>query len=346
MEEKKIRIEKPNSLKKGINIIYDMELNRVMMVRLYNSLKNTIERMDFSSHIVRPVEPVFKQSTLDNPITGKSVAIAGFICAFIGMLTSCSASGNYENSIFGTIGKVEDSIGNGLLGGIIGFAIGAIIGYLIGYFTDKNELERVKSEDAIQYQLVWKKYEEKCKEYKKAIEAEKKELAFLGIKRDALIQQCETIREQYDRTTDMLMSFYDLLNIDSKFRNIHPLGYMCEFINLGISNKLEGADGLYYLVLKELRYDQMQYSLYEISSKLDKIINNQRAIYSELCQINYTADQMHRAILTLVTEAQNQTELQKQINEKSEINNYILQRISSEQEYQSQMIIISDLINN
>lgn len=67
---------------------------------------------------------------------------------------------------------------------------------------------------------------------------------------------------------------------------------MNKFIRLNISNHLEGTNGLYYLVRLELTADAFQYSLDEISQKLDQVIDRQHDIYNELCAVNTKIDRM------------------------------------------------------
>lgn len=75
-----------------------------------------------------------------------------------------------------------------------------------------------------------------------------------------------------------------------KDKDLIPIGYMHEFIRLGIATHLEGADGLYYLVRNELRADQFQCSIEEISCKLDTVIDKQREIYGVISDMNHRCD--------------------------------------------------------
>ncbi len=346
---------KSNNLCTGINILSDMELNLYMMEKLYGDLTCRIENMRMPSPIKPPAKPQKPRpyvASYDFSDGGTTVMwIVGLLCGVMGMLGSCNSNKNYEDSIFGSIGRIEDSIGHGFLGLILWTIIGLVIGALLGagyaYIKQKDRQDQYNAE----YARDCEKYENDCiiydnnyRNYLMRLNKQKLDTEFFYAKKQALIKQKDLISQQYRKTRNNLNGYYDLLRIDTKFRNIVPVGYMCEFINLGISNKLEGADGLYYLVLKELRYDQMQYTMNEISRKLDVLINNQRSIYSELCSMNNTANNILNSVNRLVDSCRDQNDLLQQLNQKSEINNYTQQRIAAELEYQSQMMIISDLL--
>ncbi|MBQ7574619.1 MAG: hypothetical protein IJT23_10220 [Clostridia bacterium] len=101
-----------------------------------------------------------------------------------------------------------------------------------------------------------------------------------------------------------------------------------EFIRLGISRQLEGAQGLYYLIRKELRMDQMQRSLDDISRKLDEIIDNQREIYGEIVKMNNKCENMIQATLKMSKNLNN-------IEQNTAISAYNSERILKEEEYQT-----------
>ena len=90
----------------------------------------------------------------------------------------------------------------------------------------------------------------------------------------------------------MIQTMYDDAGIDSAYRKLIPIRYMFDYYKLGISRKLEGTDGLYYLVRQELRADQFNASLQDISSKMSTLIKGQSEVYRELCEANNRSAKM------------------------------------------------------
>lgn len=123
-------------------------------------------------------------------------------------------------------------------------------------------------------------------------------------------------------------NFYNEIGIDKDYRYLIPIGYMNEFLRLGIATKLTGVDGLYYLVREELRMDQMQASLDEISDKLDQIIDNQHRLHEQLVSMNEKCEQM------IQIELYNSKNLDKVIRNTGVIA-YNSERARRELEYQS-----------
>ena len=148
-----------------------------------------------------------------------------------------------------------------------------------------------------------------------------------------LAKEYNLLQAKLQESNTQLQKFYNIAGIDQTYRNIYPIGYMYELTRLGISNKLNGTDGLYYLVRQELRYDAFHYQLQEISNKLDVIIDQNKAIYSELKAINSKCD-------TLIEQSirqMNQTDLMNrsidEIAKNSSIAAYNSDRCSKELEY-------------
>ena len=90
----------------------------------------------------------------------------------------------------------------------------------------------------------------------------------------------------------LLGAMYEVIGIDRDFRSLIAIGYMNDFIRLGISNKLTGVDGLYYIIQQRIHWDALHTKLDDISSKLDTIINNQDRIYYELCEMNDKSERL------------------------------------------------------
>lgn len=216
----------------------------------------------------------------------KDISIVGImftvviIAAIIGAVVGVISGFVIGEGFFGKIGQAfVNLIILGLYFGIGGAVLGLIIGIVakvIGYKDSKKK-----------YESDCRNYQQTIKNDKLRVERENKQKAYLMKQRDELYYK----REKSKRLLD---EFYIKMNIDKNYRNLVPIGYMYEFMRLGIATKLEGADGLYYLVLRELKADQLQYTLEEISGKLDIIIDKQRDIYRELVKTNQRCDELVR----------------------------------------------------
>ena len=110
---------------------------------------------------------------------------------------------------------------------------------------------------------------------------------------------------------------------------------MNEFARLGISRHLEGADGLYYLVRNELRFDQMNATLNDIAYSLDSIVDRQRELYAEVTSMNRRCDKM---ISLTLQNAKNTERSLNRIAENTSIAAYNSERISQELAFQNFML--------
>lgn len=308
-------------LKKKISVLYDMELNNYLMNEMISRLEYRIDSLGKKKSIDAP-----KKAGKDNDIIIGSMGTGAFIFAIIGAVW-----GLIYNFAFDDGGIISKILGfffypftRGAMGVLIGVVLGLIVG-LILFALDKKEIEKI--------------YEEDCAEHSEALKKDALRVEHEKREKEILIKQRDLLIKRKNEATIKLKSFYSLSGIDSHYRNLVPIGYMNEFIRLGISNHLEGADGLYYLVRQELRADQFQYTLDEISYKLDDIIDSQREIYGELRNINrrcdYLIDQTNKSVRLA---AQNNSLLNDAVAQ-TRITAYNTERIAKETEFQNYMLI-------
>ena len=114
-------------------------------------------------------------------------------------------------------------------------------------------------------------------------------------------------------------------------------------MRLGIAHQLGGANGLYYLVRQEMRGDRLQYSLDEISRKLDDIISNQHQIYYEITDMNNKCSQ-------LISQAEKSAEISAKNNQlldaavaNTSIAAYNSQRVKEELRFQNFMYVYNSI---
>lgn len=348
------------SLKQAISAIYDMELNNYLMTRAVKSLDGALHKnlphpeddFDMPEKPTQPKAPVDDTSIAANTIAAAIIgAIGGAVIKFVfGIVNYLIA---YNSAPTGGQDAVVDNAPGLIFGGfwtwvLIFAAIGTVIGVFSGISSKNTYKLRYKDYKAQceAYDLAMKEYEAECKKCSDLKDQSEREWeAKNEARKNALIQQKNQLHSKIAESSALLNNFYNTVGIDEKFRNIIPMAYMNEFIELGISTKLEGADGLYYLVRKELRMDQMQYKLDTIITKLDTLIDQQHSIYGELLNLNMRCDNMISATIrqtdAMLTQnhlISNQNKLLTDIESNTAIAAYNSERIAKEQEYQSYMI--------
>lgn len=173
-----------------------------------------------------------------------------------------------------------------IIGGIAGFIVGAIFG---GYMeTVLGAFAGITIGFLIFIPVViWDWYKE-YRRYNKEIDVYKKELR----EKKILIGQKNLLVKKKEESAAKLNRFYQGSGIDASYCNIIAIGYMKDFLNLGICSKLEGVDGLYYAIRKEIRWDKMQETVGDISHKLDASIATQNAIREDLRRMSKRSEEM------------------------------------------------------
>ena len=152
------------------------------------------------------------------------------------------------------------------------------------------------------------------------------------VQKSKLLKEREMLLLRLYEAKRHLDNFYDTMAIDYDFRGLIAVGYMNKFIKLGISTKLTGADGLYYLIMQELDKAIIKLSLIEISNKLDTVISNQNRLYDELYYINSKCDQMIESTIKQISRLDD-------IERNTELTNYCAGRIEKELEFQNFMLL-------
>lgn len=304
-----------DKLQTGLSILYDLELNNYLMAKTISKLNNEINALGKAKKINEPVKSSSESGALF--WVGASTTVVAMVGGIVGAIRSfIKSSGFFFRLIVAFGGAIEGAI----IGAIIGLIIGIIVGLIAKSSTAADD-ER--------------KYKDACERYEKDVSADRIRVKNELKRRDFLIQEKNALVTRRNESNSKLRKYYDTIGIDQKYRNLVPMGYMNEFARLGISTKLEGADGLYYLVSKELRYDQFQCSLNDIAYKLDTIIDNQSEVYANVLQMNKQCD---RLINLTLQSAKNSENKLNQIAESTSIAAYNSERISQELTFQNFML--------
>ncbi len=305
-----------SNLRQAIDILYDMEINNYMMTRSIKEIDRKISGLGRIKNIAEP--------TLSEPYTevkawaGGGMFIGAGLGILIGLFSSCG-------------GGLGAGIINVLKLGFIGYVVGILSGTILGMVRKSAE----RSKDKKKYQEDLREYSRKIANDDRRVELENQQIAYLK-------KQKANLCIKLAQSNHLLKQFYNKVNIDETYRNLVPIGYMVEFMRLGIANKLEGADGLYYLVRRELRDDMLRRSLDEISSKLDVIIDNQSRLYQELKNTNKKVDKL---IQTTIDNSRRMENSLNKIEYNTGIAAYNSQRAAKEASYQS-FLLTYDFYNN
>lgn len=288
-------------LKNCVFILNDMEQNVYMMTRMCEKIeeeKNNLRNKEYTYPEEPKKKPVEKFNVF-NCIFFKNPLAMGplFLCAWA-----------LEEGGFLTV-----LVALGLALYVALLPINIIAG-IIYYYCNKTKMQKKKEKAEEEYQNKCRQHKNECDQ----IDLTRRE----NMKRiNTLTEQKNSLLKRKAESETKLHEFYEKININEKFRGILPMSYMAEFIRLGIATKLEGADGLYYLVLKELKDTEFKYS---ITSKLDEAVQKEQSLHKELERMKRTCDVM---MLNSANNASSGT-----------IDSYQSERIARELEYQTYLM--------
>ncbi|WP_440452218.1 hypothetical protein [Ruminococcus intestinalis] len=318
-----------SELQRGIQTIYNMEQNIYLMQNVLNDLDGQISRLGKQEHFSEP-EKRTVYADFDNYIgksTGASVLIA-FIISIINIFIKLEKAGGGALS-----GAKFSALGSGFVFGfwcfVIAIAIGLIIGSIITFAKKSEQQDRAKRK----YERAYKNYLEKIDNDTARVNVELAEKRILIAKRNML-------KQKMSESGRLLYDMYLKSGIDKNYWGIIPIGYMNEFLRLKITDHLGGTDGLYYLVKREIKTDRLQYTVDEINSKLDTIIDNQSRIYSDLLDMKNKGDRLiSETVRKAEIESKNNRTLKK-IECNTALDAYYSQQAQAELKYMNDMNII------
>lgn len=308
-----------NKLQQGISILYDLELNNYLMEKSIKKLNYIIDNLGYYRGLSN--KPTRETTSINWDDAENPVFIAGLIGFILGIIVGFTTSDGFFETVLVVV-----------IGAIIGAIIGVIIGGIIGIFyaiSKKNKRQ----------ENIDRTYNLNCKSYQKKVEDNESRIAYENIQKKHLIEQRNILIKRKKEATSKLNKYYNIMGIDINYRNIVPIGYMNEFMRLGIATKLEGANGLYYLVRQELRADQLKYSLDEISRKLETIISNQHELYYQISDMNAKCDKMIASAKKSAEISAQNNQLLNQAVTNTSISAYNSQRIKEELRFQNFMMI-------
>ena len=305
-----------NTLAEGIAIAYDLEINNYLMTRYIERLSYEIGQLGLKAYCKRA--PIKKDSDVSVIATAITIAIIGAILgAIIGIFAAVRDADAWWEYLFNPIGSAMK------IGLIVGLC-GGVIGIVVGLIRKNADNKRIEAD-----------YQNECAEHERRLKQEQARIQRELKQKRVLEKQLDNMKSRRSTSMHLLSRLYNSLNIDDKYCNILPIGFMYEFVRLGISDHLDGANGLYYLVRQELHWNQMEYTLNEISNKLDTIIDHNHALYGELKRMNLKCESLLSETQQIVSLAVKNHKQLSSIAEASSVIAYNTERIKAENSYQS-----------
>ena len=306
-----------NKLKQAVDILYDMEMHLYLMNNSYSSLTNEINSLGHKKYVPLPEKRKADRSeiiTTTAIITAIIGAIIGVIMFFADVDKDLSFFDDFFYIIFLPLGFLI-YIGIGaIVGGIAGIPIGLIPTYFVQRKFNKDYAEQNKE------------YERQMSENNAHVKKELVQKSYLQVER-------EELRKRYNESKSITQEFYSLVGIDERFRDAGAIAIMHEFIRLGISDKLDGTDGLYYLILQEYKYIDIKDTLLEICSKLDEISRG-------VSCMRHSMDEMNQKSTQLVNQTVRMAKIAQKASENSAITAYNTERIKKEMEFRNFMLLL------
>lgn len=254
-------------LGEALNAIYELEMESYQTMHLERELLR--ESGKYAIPKLVPA-PVFRPKHFDRP---KYLMLFCVIGVLLGILLFFLGWKLFD---------IDLGLGSFLVGAVAFFllvCLGGEIGSSLGSWLDTRIHKNVVAEERAEW---GQGNSPQMAEYQRALNAEQQRLSYERGIVATISSEREDLQNLLRKESAALTELYDKAGIGADYRRLIPMRYMANFFNLGISRKLEGTDGLYYLVRQELRADQFNASLREISEKLDTIISKQSEIYREL----------------------------------------------------------------
>lgn len=131
---------------------------------------------------------------------------------------------------------------------------------------------------------------------------------------DILQHQLSKINAEYWETKEVLDTYYNKGIIYSKYQNFVAVSSIYEYIDSGRCASLEGHEGAYNLYETEVRMNLIITKLTDISQKLDRIIDNQRALYHAISACNKQVTRLSNNMMKSLNNIENNAEVSNYYN--------------------------------
>lgn len=269
-----------------ISILYEMEVNIYTLDRCIVQLNQQIDVLGIKKSIEKPSINYDDLSTRSvDGIFWIIGMILGFVIVLFQGCARYSGGGIFSsiNSLFMTV----------IEGGIVAF-IGALIGFGIDRIYIQAKVQKIQREERARREEIYHRNMEK---YQKDVQQDKERMAKEIEKRSFLQSELEVLENQRKEEENKLKCLYDIAGILPEYRSLIHIGYMKDLMEIGVSARFDGTDGLYYLVRKEIQADQLNKNISDISGKLDEVIKIGNRLYGKMQSMQVEARNLSNQIL-------------------------------------------------
>lgn len=202
-----------------------------------------------------------------------------------------------------------------IVGGLLGFLItvasldlapcfflfllaGFIFGWIIPVIMTNNEKAELKEKADRDYQQSMERYEQQLSEYKQKMEyreyciaeEEKAWQAACQEAREVIGQMIDENKATRQKLTEAREKLYDKNIIHVSFRNQVAVHQIYEYLDMGVCDALEGAQGAYSQYLQDLRVNRICASINDLKNSLvnalSEFSSTQRRLISEMRAVN------------------------------------------------------------
>ena len=305
------------NLQEAISILYDMEQDVYATTRMIDQVDQKISRLGIRYRINEPV--------LD--IRVNKISLSGLAIAMLTIIPGLG--GALFGLLMGMVFEIDFLI-SAVAGSV--FYTSLFLGIPMGITKLINSVRYKRAENKARriYYCEYEKYKSQVKQQDARLKKEENEIKSLQSVKNRLMQKNAATKRQ-------LSVYYDRTGIDKDYRNLVPIGYMKDYMRLGISARLHGPNGLNYYIRQELRADMLQMTMQEISSKLDVLLEINMAVFCELVSLNNKCDQIMQDVGQIVHLMAEQNKTISDLHESSKMNEYYNSRIAAENEYRNRM---------
>lgn len=287
-------------LKEYLEIVVDMEKHIFLQDRLIEKWTREINALgkegDYSKPKqpqapVLPAPPVKPQEPiLETPGKAKRNFLIVFaVLACIGIfsgegpdLLSGIASGAVIGAIVAGITYAVDPGGDSIKKKSYASAIQTYKTFSMEEYQKK----RARIEEAYQGQL--RRYQEDMAKYNDDLAKDQKRLSFEAVRKAVLEGELVRLKQQNEKSKEALSKIYNRNIIFQKYRDLVIVCSLCEYIQAGRADSLEGSDGAYNILETELLLKHIITRLDRIIVQLQQIQATQYVAYTAIQEANKT----------------------------------------------------------
>ena len=198
-----------------------------------------------------------------------------------------------------------------------------------------------------------KKYKEALTSYNQAIAQDDVRVQKENLQKEILKDELAVINKTYQSTKSNLDKIYEKNILYPKYRNFVAVCTMYEYVCSGRCAELEGRDGAYNLYELESRMDKIVTELDHAIQALSRIEKSQYMLFKAIQTTNEQSklmlnatEQLTAQVSKLNTNAENIAYQMKIIEDHSTIHEYQTERITKELEYMNRLNFISGNYDN